>query len=122
LMFANIVVESSKLAIFDGWPDETRKASDNTFRCNYEFTERQTILFGSGSRSTTFVDAPDNQTSSGEWSRNAKVREMMDTAWFEWIQSKRTSPPNKFASGSAPNWWMEWIREHNDWWRELVLS
>jgi hypothetical protein len=55
--------------LFDGWPGETGKASDRTFRCNYEFTERQTLSLGSGSHSTTFIDAPDNQRSSDEWSR-----------------------------------------------------
>jgi hypothetical protein len=84
LMFAHISVESSSWPLFDGWPGETRKVSNRTFRYNYEFTERRTISFGSGSRSTTFVDTPDNQTGSGEWSRNAAAHETMDTAWFEW--------------------------------------
>jgi hypothetical protein len=59
---------------------------------------------------------------SGEWSRNAKVHETVDTAWFEWSQSKRTSHQSKFTSGRAPSWWREWIREHNGWWRELIFS
>jgi hypothetical protein len=44
----------------------------------------------------------------------AKVREMMDTTWFEWNQSKRTSSQSKFASERALSWWRKWIREHNE--------
>jgi hypothetical protein len=43
-MFAKIGVEGSKLTTFR-WM--TGKASDRIFRCNYEFTERRTICFGS---------------------------------------------------------------------------
>jgi hypothetical protein len=58
-------------------------------------------FFGQGSRSMIFADAPDNRTSSGERSRNAKVRETMDAAWFERRQSKGMSSQSKFASGRA---------------------
>jgi hypothetical protein len=40
-----------------------------------------------------------------------------------WVKPiERTSPQSKFASGRAPSWWREWVRKHNNWWRELVLS
>jgi hypothetical protein len=121
-VFANIGVENSKLAVFrwmTGWDRDGLPWNFSVQLWVYWATNH---LFGSGSHSTTFLDAPDNQTSSGEWSRNAKVPETMDTTWFEWNQSKRMSPQSKFASERAPSWWREWIREHNDWWREPVLS
>jgi hypothetical protein len=55
--------------------------------------ERRTSSFGSASRSTTVVDAPANQTSYGELSWNAKVRETM-----ELLEELRADERNEFAN------------------------